>query len=187
MIQAELKALAHAPEAGAAPHQRRLGPRDLGRWSEAPPEAFPYAHCSDSGVSDPVNEPGPAVCQRLAEEKNVWLCTVRPDGSAHVTPVWFVHQSSQWWIGSDHSSVKVRNIHKEPRVSLALEDGRFRRQEQPGPSRSTRPARPSLAAWTRDRHHRPRAHRRRVARTITPRTPHSSRTRTAPTATPGPR
>ncbi|WP_088800851.1 MULTISPECIES: pyridoxamine 5'-phosphate oxidase family protein [unclassified Streptomyces] len=76
-------------------------------------------------MSNLVNEPGPAVRLRLAEEKNVWLCTVRPDGSAHVTPVWFVYQSSRWWIGSDHSSVKVKNIGKEPRVSLALEDGRF--------------------------------------------------------------
>ncbi|MGW9047404.1 pyridoxamine 5'-phosphate oxidase family protein [Streptomyces lydicus] len=76
-------------------------------------------------MSDLVNEPGPAVRLRLAEEQNVWLCTVRSDGSAHVTPVWFVYQNSRWWIGSDHSSVKVRNIGKEPRVSLALEDGRF--------------------------------------------------------------
>jgi F420H(2)-dependent biliverdin reductase len=50
---------------------------------------------------------------------------VRPDGSAQVTPVWFVYQSSRWWIGADLSSVKVRNIQKESRVSLALEDGRF--------------------------------------------------------------
>ncbi|MFI9082393.1 pyridoxamine 5'-phosphate oxidase family protein [Streptomyces sioyaensis] len=76
-------------------------------------------------MSDLVNEPGSAVRLRLAEERNVWLCTVRPDGSAHVTPVWFVYQSSRWWIGSDLSSVKVRNIRTEPRVSLALEDGRF--------------------------------------------------------------
>ncbi|OMI35606.1 pyridoxamine 5'-phosphate oxidase family protein [Streptomyces sparsogenes] len=76
-------------------------------------------------MSDLGNEPGAAVRLRLAEEGNVWLCTVRPDGSAHVTPVWFVYQSSRWWIGSDLSSVKVRNIRQEPRVSLALEDGRF--------------------------------------------------------------
>ncbi|WP_374955413.1 pyridoxamine 5'-phosphate oxidase family protein [Streptomyces sp. Ru72] len=77
-------------------------------------------------MSDLLNEPGPAVRLRLAaEEKNVWLCTVRPDGSAHVTPVWFVYQNSRWWIGLVHGSVKVRNIGKEPRVSLALEDGRF--------------------------------------------------------------
>lgn len=76
-------------------------------------------------MSDLVNEPEPAIRQRLAEERNVWLCTVRPDGSTHVTPVWFVYQDSRWWIGSDARSVKVRNIRKEPRVSLALEDGRF--------------------------------------------------------------
>ncbi|MFI1176917.1 TIGR03618 family F420-dependent PPOX class oxidoreductase [Streptomyces melanogenes] len=76
-------------------------------------------------MSDLVNDPEPAIRQRLAEEKNVWLCTVRPDGSAHVTPVWFVYRDSRWWIGSDAGSVKVRNLRKEPRVSLALEDGRF--------------------------------------------------------------
>jgi F420H(2)-dependent biliverdin reductase len=69
--------------------------------------------------------PEPAVRTRLAAEKNVWLCTVRPDGSAHVTPVWFVYETSRWWIGADHGSVKVRNVQAEPRVSLALEDGRF--------------------------------------------------------------
>jgi len=67
--------------------------------------------------------PGPDVLRRLAEERNVWLCTVRPDGSPHLTPVWFVHDGSRWWIGTDGGSVKVRNIRAESRVSLALEDG----------------------------------------------------------------
>ncbi|MDX2938330.1 pyridoxamine 5'-phosphate oxidase family protein [Streptomyces ipomoeae] len=66
-----------------------------------------------------------AIRERLDRENNVWLCTVRPDGSPHVTPVWFVFLRSRWWIGSDGGSVKVRNIEKDPRVSLALEDGRF--------------------------------------------------------------
>jgi len=66
-----------------------------------------------------------AVRDRLALEKNVWLCTVRPDGSPHVTPVWFVFLRGSWWIGTDVGSVKVRNIEKCSRVSLALEDGRL--------------------------------------------------------------
>jgi F420H(2)-dependent biliverdin reductase len=78
-----------------------------------------------ASMSDLANEPGPDIRPRLAEEKNVWLCTVRPDGSAHVTPVWFVYRDGRWWIGADDSAVKVRNIRREPRVSLALEDGRF--------------------------------------------------------------
>jgi F420H(2)-dependent biliverdin reductase len=79
----------------------------------------------DSRVNDLANVPESAIRMRLTGQKNAWLCTVRPDGSAHVTPVWFVYQSSTWWIGADRSSVKVRNIQKEPRASLALEDGRF--------------------------------------------------------------
>ena len=66
----------------------------------------------------------PAVLDRLAKEENVWLCTVRPDGSPHVAPVWFVFDQGSWWIGTDSSSVRVRNIETSPRVSLALEDGR---------------------------------------------------------------
>ncbi|HET6636593.1 MAG TPA: TIGR03618 family F420-dependent PPOX class oxidoreductase [Streptomyces sp.] len=62
---------------------------------------------------------------RLAEERNVWLCTLRPDGSPHVAPVWFVYDAATWWIGTDSHAVKVRNIEADPRVSLALEDGRF--------------------------------------------------------------
>lgn len=76
-------------------------------------------------MDDLVAEPGPSVRERLARERNVWLCTVRPDGSAHVTPVWFVYETSRWWIGADRGAVKVGNVRREPRVSLALEDGRF--------------------------------------------------------------
>ncbi|WP_262286823.1 pyridoxamine 5'-phosphate oxidase family protein [Micromonospora sp. MA102] len=28
---------------------------------------------------------------RLPRESNAWLCTLRPDGSPHLTPVWFVY------------------------------------------------------------------------------------------------
>ncbi|TLS43363.1 pyridoxamine 5'-phosphate oxidase [Streptomyces montanus] len=73
----------------------------------------------------PLSPPGAAVRDRLAQEKHAWLCTVRPDGSPHVTPVWFVFLQGSWWIGADGRSVKVRNVEKFSRVSLTLEDGRF--------------------------------------------------------------
>ncbi|SCF27504.1 pyridoxamine 5'-phosphate oxidase family protein [Micromonospora chokoriensis] len=60
---------------------------------------------------------------RLAQEPNVWLCTLRRDGSPHLTPVWFVYVAGTWWIGSGSRSVKVRNVIADPRVSLALEGG----------------------------------------------------------------
>ncbi|GAA5156068.1 pyridoxamine 5'-phosphate oxidase family protein [Amycolatopsis dongchuanensis] len=56
-------------------------------------------------------------------ERNIWLCTLRADGSPHLTPVWFVHLDGTFWIGSGARNVKVRNIERDPRVSLALEDG----------------------------------------------------------------
>jgi F420H(2)-dependent biliverdin reductase len=61
--------------------------------------------------------------ERLRDEPLVWLSTVRPDGSPHTTPVWFVHRDGTWWIGCAAGSVKVRNVGHEPRVSLALPDG----------------------------------------------------------------
>ncbi|WP_369199643.1 pyridoxamine 5'-phosphate oxidase family protein [Streptomyces sp. PU-14G] len=73
----------------------------------------------------PPPPPPTAVRDRLAREANVWLCTVRPDGSPHVTPVWFVFLQGCWWVGADSDAVKVRNVVKSPRVSLSLEDGRF--------------------------------------------------------------
>jgi general stress protein 26 len=65
----------------------------------------------------------PGVAHRLAQEWNVWMCTLRPDGSPHVTPVWFAYQDETWWIGSDERSVKVRNVKADSRVVLALESG----------------------------------------------------------------
>ncbi|WP_191256363.1 pyridoxamine 5'-phosphate oxidase family protein [Amycolatopsis oliviviridis] len=64
-----------------------------------------------------------SLIERLARERNAWLCTLRADGSPHVTPVWFVYLDDVFWVGSGERNVKVRNVGGDPRVSLALEDG----------------------------------------------------------------
>lgn len=64
-----------------------------------------------------------SLIERLTRERNVWLCTLRADGSPHVTPVWFVYLDDVFWISSGDRNVKVRNVGEDPRVSLALEDG----------------------------------------------------------------
>ncbi|GAB3462706.1 pyridoxamine 5'-phosphate oxidase family protein [Kineococcus endophyticus] len=63
------------------------------------------------------------VAARLTTERTLWCCTLRPDGSPHQTPVWFVHLAGAFWIGTAAHSVKVRNVRADPRVSLALPDG----------------------------------------------------------------
>lgn len=60
---------------------------------------------------------------RLAHDRNAWLCTLRRDGSPHVTPVWFVYFADTFWISSGERNVKIRNLRNDPRVSIALQDG----------------------------------------------------------------
>lgn len=64
-----------------------------------------------------------SVDDRLRSDRNAWVVTVRPDGSPHVTPVWFVHVRGRFWIGTGLSSVKTRNVATNPMVSVTLEDG----------------------------------------------------------------
>ena len=61
--------------------------------------------------------------QRLKEEQNIWLATVRADGKPHLVPIWFVHIDNSIFICVEPESVKGRNIPKNAQVSLALEDG----------------------------------------------------------------
>jgi F420H(2)-dependent biliverdin reductase len=60
---------------------------------------------------------------RLSHEPNVWLATVRPDGSPHLTPIWFVFVGGRFWLGTGAASVKVRNLAANPAVSVCLQDG----------------------------------------------------------------
>jgi len=65
----------------------------------------------------------PKVEQRLQTEQNLWLATVRPDGSPHLVPIWFVWVDGKIYLCTGGNSVKVRNLKQNPQVSIALEDG----------------------------------------------------------------
>jgi hypothetical protein len=64
-----------------------------------------------------------SILQRLETEKNIWVATTRPDGSPHLTPVWFAWFDEKIYICIPEKSVKARNFAQNPRVALALEDG----------------------------------------------------------------
>lgn len=51
----------------------------------------------------------------------MWLTTLRPNGSPHTTPTWFVLIGETFWIASSTVNVKVRNLRHDPRVSLAID------------------------------------------------------------------
>jgi PPOX class probable F420-dependent enzyme len=62
------------------------------------------------------------VLPMLAEQRVVWLSTVRPDGTPHLVPTWF------WWDGaalvvfSKPDAVKARNLRANPRLMVAVGD-----------------------------------------------------------------
>ncbi|MFA9430394.1 TIGR03618 family F420-dependent PPOX class oxidoreductase [Egicoccus sp. AB-alg2] len=60
---------------------------------------------------------------RLARERNVWFVSPRPDGSPHLTPIWFVWDGRAFWVCTSSDTAKARNLRRDPRVALALQDG----------------------------------------------------------------
>lgn len=67
---------------------------------------------------------GGAAVQRFLDGRRVMsLATVNPNGAPLVTPVWFVHTRDALYLYSMTTSRKVRNIVRQPRVSVAVEHG----------------------------------------------------------------
>jgi F420H(2)-dependent biliverdin reductase len=63
------------------------------------------------------------ISERLENERNIWLATVRADGSPHLVPVWFVWHEAAFWICTGATSAKARNLVCTPTAAVSLEDG----------------------------------------------------------------
>ena len=50
------------------------------------------------------------------------LATVRDDGRPHVVPIWFVLDGEDLVFNTGELSVKARNMKRDPRVSLSVDD-----------------------------------------------------------------
>jgi PPOX class probable F420-dependent enzyme len=61
--------------------------------------------------------------EKLNNQSIIWIASVRADGRPHLVPIWFTWHERKIYICIDPKSVKAKNIHHEPRVALALEDG----------------------------------------------------------------
>ena len=66
---------------------------------------------------------GPKVRHRLTTESNIWLATVRPNGTPHLAPIWFVWVEDKAYVCTSAESVKARNMQAQPIVSFSLENG----------------------------------------------------------------
>ena len=59
---------------------------------------------------------------RLSANLMAWLTTVRPDGRPDTVPVWFLVRSDETvLLYSEPGKVKLRNISRNPQVSLGLD------------------------------------------------------------------
>jgi nitroimidazol reductase NimA-like FMN-containing flavoprotein (pyridoxamine 5'-phosphate oxidase superfamily) len=70
-----------------------------------------------------LNELNPQAQAKLESSQNIWLASVRPDGSPHLAPVWFAWYAGKLYVSIEASSVKGRNLARNPAIALALEDG----------------------------------------------------------------
>lgn len=61
--------------------------------------------------------------KRLAESRNYWICTARPDGRPHSIPVWGFWLDGAVYFGTARSTRKARNLARNPAVSIHLESG----------------------------------------------------------------
>ena len=60
--------------------------------------------------------------RRLRSEPIVWLTTVRADGQAQSSPVWFLWDGESFLLYSQPGAQKVRNLAANPKVALHLGD-----------------------------------------------------------------
>ena len=61
------------------------------------------------------------VAGRLARARSYWLGTTNPDGSPHATPVWGVVGGGGFYIYSERSTIKARNLARDGRAVVHLE------------------------------------------------------------------
>ncbi|HEV3398549.1 MAG TPA: nitroreductase/quinone reductase family protein, partial [Actinomycetes bacterium] len=71
---------------------------------------------------DPSNPAHARADRRLRSEPVAWLTTVRADGQAQSTPVWFLWDGDTFLVYSQPDAPKVGNVTANPKVSLHLND-----------------------------------------------------------------
>jgi PPOX class probable F420-dependent enzyme len=59
--------------------------------------------------------------QRLANSRNYFIGTTRPDGRPHAMPVWAVWLSGILWFSTARTSVKARNLAANPHVTVCTD------------------------------------------------------------------
>ncbi len=59
--------------------------------------------------------------ERMADAREYWVATVRPDGRPHLTPVWGLWVDGALFFGSGPQTRKARNLSENPNVAVRPE------------------------------------------------------------------
>lgn len=59
----------------------------------------------------------------LTEQRTARVATVLADGAPHVAPLWFVWHGGHVWLYSLTRSQRWKNLMRDPRVALVIDDG----------------------------------------------------------------
>ena len=60
--------------------------------------------------------------EKFTQADTCWFSSTRPDGRAHLAPIWHVWHEGRVYVVTQASSVRAHNIAQQPAVSLALPD-----------------------------------------------------------------
>lgn len=63
------------------------------------------------------------VDKRMAEARNYWVATTRPNGRPHVTPTWAVWHDGRLYFDGSPETRRMKNIATNPHVAVHLDDG----------------------------------------------------------------
>src|SRR3954454_19248732 len=70
-------------------------------------------------MDDPVSA---RLIEKFTNAEACWFSSTRPDGRAHLAPIWHVWHAGCIYEVTQSTSVRARNIAHQPAVSLSLPD-----------------------------------------------------------------
>lgn len=66
-----------------------------------------------------------ADCERFLSQRHVAvLATLGPDGEPVLTPIWYLYRDGLLYMGTGRESVKARNVGRDSRVTVCVQDER---------------------------------------------------------------
>jgi PPOX class probable F420-dependent enzyme len=112
-----------------APAGRRVNPQIAGGTADSNPSVSALAAPVSLGwrgrVGRPIvsfvgDAPRQSIAEALERQTVVWVSSVRPDGTPHLLPLWFVWDGDSILVFSKPHAQKVRNVQASPRVMVAV-------------------------------------------------------------------